>query len=70
MPMPEMDAAAERAVKELTTVVLAQMTPKERDGAQKFLDWVLRWRGSAGYRRLFRLTKGLKLNGPPQEEAE
>lgn len=59
-----MDAAADKAVKELTQKVVANMTPKERDGAQAFIDWLTTWKSSAGYRRLGRYLVTLKVNGP------
>lgn len=58
-----LDAIANSAVIDLTQNITQQMTPKERDGAQRVIDWMVANK-AAGYRRLARLLVRLKLNGP------
>lgn len=57
-----MDTAADKAIKEFTQEIVAQMSPEERRGAQKVLDWVRDNRGQAGYRRLLRFACALKVD--------
>jgi len=59
-----MDVAADRAIKEFSTKVIPQMSPEERNGAQKLVDWLRTWRDEAGYKRPCRYLFSLKINGP------
>jgi len=59
-----MDTAADQAIKELTTKVVTQLSAKEKDGAQKLIEWLKDWKSAAGYKRLGRYLISLKVNGP------